>query len=87
MTFEEIRQALESAPRMPKAALLQAREHAGALLPIVLGVIEKLKAKSRLLVDHDRLLFYGIYVLAAVRSGGPWPAWCELLRLPSDRTD
>ncbi len=87
MTFEEILHALETAPRMPEAALLEARAYADEVLPIVLGLIEKLKTDVYLLPDQDRLLFYGIHVLAAARSGELWPAWCDLLRLPPDRID
>jgi len=87
MTFEEIRSTLETAPRMPEAALLEAREHAEDLLPIVVGLIEKLKADVYLLPDQDRLLFYGLHVLAAARKRELWPAWCGLLRLPEDRLD
>jgi uncharacterized protein len=87
MNFEEIRHALETAPRMPEAALREARAHADKLLPIVLGLIDKLKTNVYLLPEQDRLLFYGIHVLASVRSDKLWSAWCDLLRLPSDRTD
>jgi len=87
MTFEEIRRTLETAPRIPEAALLEARNHAEDLLPIVVGLIEKLRAGVYLLPDQDRLLFYGLHVLAAARRRELWPAWCDLLRLPENRLD
>ena len=61
--------------------------HARDLASLVIELIEKLKAGVYLLPEQDRLLFYGIHVLAAARTAELWPAWCDLLRLPPDRLD
>src|SRR5476651_1071650 len=65
MSFAELRHELEIAPRLPEAALRMAGGHVDELVPVVRGLIEKLKAGTFLLPDQDRLLFYGLHVLAA----------------------
>jgi yecA family protein len=87
MSFAELRHELETAPRLPEAALRRALSHADELVPVARDLIEKLKAGTYLLPDQDRLLFYGLHVLAAARSVVLFPSWCDLLRLSSDPLD
>jgi uncharacterized protein len=84
MNFAEIRQALETAPRMPEAALRDAAAHTDELAPLVIELIEKLEAGVYLLPEQAQLLFYGVHVLAAARARALWPAWCALMRLPDE---
>ncbi len=87
MTFDEIRRELETAPRMPDAALLGAMAHTRELTPIVAELVEKMKAAVYLMPGQEQLLFYGIHVLAAARTADLWPGWCDLLRLSEDELD
>src|SRR5690349_14048179 len=84
MNFAEIRQALETAPRMPEAALRDAAAHTDELAPLVIELIEKLEGGVYLLPEQAQLLFYGVHVLAAGRTRALWPAWCALMRLPDE---
>jgi len=79
MSFAEIRRTLETASRLPEEELRAAVAHADELTPLVVALIEKLKAGVYLLPDQQWLLIYGIHVLAAARHTALWPAWCDLL--------
>jgi uncharacterized protein len=87
MSFAELRHELEIAPRLPEAALRMAGGHVDELVPVVRGLIEKLKAGTFLLPDQDRLLFYGLHVLAAARAVAVFPSWCDVLRLSPDQLE
>ena len=83
MDFAEIRRELETAERVPEAALREAVGHVDALAPLVLDLIGKLKEGVYLLPEQAQLLFYGAHVLAAARTAALWPAWCDVMRLPA----
>jgi uncharacterized protein len=87
MSFAKLRHELETAPRLPEAALRRALGHADELVPVVRDLVEKLKAGTYLLPDQDRLLFYGLHVLAAARAVALFPSWCDVLRLSSDQLE
>jgi uncharacterized protein len=87
MTFAEIRQALETATRVPEAALSAAASHIAELTPPVIEMIGKVKAGVYLLPEQANLLLYGVHVLAAARAAALWPAWCDLLRQPGLEAD
>jgi uncharacterized protein len=82
MNFAEIRRTLETASPLPEEELRAALAHTDELLPLVVALIDKLKAGVYLLPDQQWLLVYGIHVLAAARKTAFWPAWRDLLRLP-----
>ena len=87
MTFDEIRHALETARRMPTEALAAATPYADDFLPLVTAIASKLSTGVYLTPDQDRLLFYGVHILAAAPVPAFWPVWRDLLREPSERLD
>ncbi len=82
MTFEEARAALMRAETVPAAALAAAVEHAAALAPEVIALLEAAAAGQPLLLAEERLIRYGLTVLAAARRTEAFPALCALYAAP-----
>ena len=82
MTFEETRAALMRAETVPAAALAAAVDHAAALAPEVIALLEAAAANQPLLLAEERLIRYGLTVLAAARRTEAFPALCALYAAP-----
>jgi uncharacterized protein len=67
MTLDEIRHQLATAREIPQAAVKAAVEQAGALMPDVLRLVDLASSNVMLTRPEERLLFYGVHVLAAAR--------------------
>ena len=87
MTPEEIRVQLETSQRLPEETLRQAVRHAEALVPAVVDVIERAGAGVYLLPGQQRLLFHGLYALAAGRTTAIYRPLMALLRRPEEELD
>jgi uncharacterized protein len=87
MSFAELRRELETAQRLPEAALRRAQDHVDELVPVARDLIGKLKEGTYLLPEQDRLLFFGLHALAAARAVALFPAWCDVLRLSSSQLE
>lgn len=87
MTFEEIREALETADALPAEALPAAVEQAAVLAPEVIGLLNRAAAGEFLLPRQRNLLFYGLYALAAARAAAALPPLLALLRQPEPQLD
>ena len=77
-----IRAELESARTPPAEAMRAAVGEAAALAPAVIEVVGKAAEGTYLLPRQDRLLFYGVHVLAAARHAGLYRPLLHLLRRP-----
>lgn len=82
MTFEETRAALMRAETVPAKALAAAVDHAAALAPEVIALLEAGAAGQPLLLAEERLIRYGLTVLAAARRTEAFPALCALYAAP-----
>ena len=82
MTFEETRVALMRAETVPAAALAAAVDHAAALAPEVIALLEAAAANQPLLLAEERLIRYGLPALAAARRSEAFPALCALYAAP-----
>jgi len=82
MMLEQIRIELETAEGLPAEALAAAVTQAPALLPDVIALLRKAAEGVYLLPRQEKLLFFGLYVLAAARVTEACPAFLALLRRP-----
>ncbi len=87
MRFDDIRETLETADRVPDGVLREALSHAAELAPLLAALIRKLEDGVYLMPRQENLLFYGAHVLAAAGFAPFWPAWHDLLRLPAEQLD
>jgi len=78
MQPDRIRRAFETARSPPAEALTAAIQHADALAPGVIAVIEKAARGVYLLPAEEGLLFFGVHALAAARHR---PLYRPLMRL------
>jgi uncharacterized protein DUF1186 len=74
-------QELEAAEYRPDAVLRRAVEHADGITPAVIGLVEKAAGGIYLLPKQQRLLFWGLHVLAAARCTALYRPLLRLLRL------
>lgn len=84
MDLETITDELRAAPLPPNDALRAAVVHAAALAPLVLDRLERFRLGVCLLPGDQRLLLYGLHVLAAARQQELWPHLVDLARAPED---
>ncbi len=83
MTLDEIRHQLATARGIPVAALSAAVEQAEALVPEVLRLVDLASRSVVLTRPEERLLFYGVHVLAAARRAELYE---PLLKLINERS-
>ena len=82
-----IREELESARTPPAEAIRAAVGEAAALAPAIVEMVSKAAEGTYLLPRQDRLLFYGVHVLAAARHAGLYRPLLQLLRRPVAELD
>ena len=82
MQLNEIRVAMRDAEAVPAAALAAAMAHAAVLAPDIVALLERAAAGTVLLLEEERLLRYGLPVLAAARRTEVFPALRALLAAP-----
>jgi Protein of unknown function (DUF1186)/Uncharacterised protein family (UPF0149) len=74
-------QELEAAEYRPDAVLHRAVQHADAIAPAVIELVQKAADGVYLLPKQDRLFFWGIHILAAGRCTALYRPLLRLLRL------
>ena len=87
MTLDEIIAAFKSASVPPKQALAAAVPRAPELALQVCELAEKVYCGAFLLPGDQRLLLYGLHVMAAARDQTLWPRVVELARLAEEELD
>jgi uncharacterized protein len=87
MTLDEIIGALKTSDAVPKAGLAAGVAHADALAPLVFAVAGKFCRGIYLLPADNKLLFYGLNILAAARQPALLDQLLALARQPIDDLD
>ena len=82
MTPDDIRTALETAEEVPEEALHAAVANAAELAPAVITVMQAMADGSLPLPREEKLLRFGLHVLAVARETSACPAFLALLRRP-----
>lgn len=83
----DIHAELESARTPPVAAMRAAVGEAAAIAPDIIALVEMAAEGVYLLPSQDRLLFYGLPVLAAARHAALYQPLTRLLRRPETELD
>src|SRR6185437_16873133 len=83
MTPDDIRTALETAEEVPEEALHAAVANAAGLAPAVIAVAQAMADGHLPLPRDEKLLRFGLHVLAVARETSACPAFLALLRRPS----
>jgi uncharacterized protein len=87
MTLDDIRHQLSTARDLPHAALAAAVEQAEALTPEVIGVVDLACRGVILTLPQEKLLFYGVHVLAAAHRTELYGALLALIEWRPDDLD
>jgi len=87
MILNEIIGALKASDAVPKGALTAGVAHADALAPLVYEVADKFCRGVHLLPSENKLLFYGLSILAAARHPALLDQVLALARQPIDDLD
>jgi len=83
MMPDDIRTALETAEEVPEEALHAAVANAAELAPAVITVMQAMADGRLPLPREEKLLRFGLHVLAVARETSACPAFLALLRRPS----
>lgn len=84
MTPDEITHTLRTSALPPDETLMAAVAHAEALAPSVYEQLARFCRGVCLLREDEKLLFYGLHVLAAARHAELWPRLVALARAPAE---
>ncbi len=87
MSPDTIREEFRRSALPPREALRAAVAHADALAPEIYDLVQRFCRGVCLLPEDERLLMYGLHVLAAARHDGLWPRLVDLARAPEEELE